>query len=346
MSEKRVGVTNKQTRGRGDAGTRRIEISTKISFTLDQPNNHLPDQPTNRENSSVLRFWVALVLVALLVTAITIWLITQRMIAHLTAQESLLNQTSSSDSQAELIQPEDDESQAFQVIQQANSRIDEVFANHPLPLPDYFPVTRRQMKQSWRYLRRFVREGPAVELDLEATINQISRQGVLVDPILRPRRFNQSELLILIDWYGSMVPFHALSQRLAQTAIKGGRISQSKIYYFHNYPIADLYTTPTYQEAVSIPDMLAQLSTNRAGILIFSDAGAARRGFSLERIELTATFLMQLKQRIRYIAWLNPVPKAAWTGTTAEAIAKFVPMFEFSRRGLDNALGVLRGQIR
>ncbi|NES22070.1 MAG: hypothetical protein F6K41_24890 [Symploca sp. SIO3E6] len=34
MSEKRVGGTiNKQTRGRGDAETRRIEIPTKISFT-------------------------------------------------------------------------------------------------------------------------------------------------------------------------------------------------------------------------------------------------------------------------------------------------------------------------
>ncbi|NES24257.1 MAG: hypothetical protein F6K41_36430 [Symploca sp. SIO3E6] len=34
MSEKRVGGTvNKQTRGRGDAETRRREIPTKISFT-------------------------------------------------------------------------------------------------------------------------------------------------------------------------------------------------------------------------------------------------------------------------------------------------------------------------
>ncbi|NES23778.1 MAG: hypothetical protein F6K41_33885 [Symploca sp. SIO3E6] len=33
VSEKRVGGINKQTRGRGDAGTRRIEIPTKISFT-------------------------------------------------------------------------------------------------------------------------------------------------------------------------------------------------------------------------------------------------------------------------------------------------------------------------
>lgn len=312
----------------------------------EQPNNGVPEQPNNGGNSLGLRFWVALVLGALLVTTITVWLITQRMIAHQIAQESFLHQASLSDPQSELTQLQDDESQAFQIIQQANSRVDEVFGAHPLLLTDYLPVSRRQMKQSWRYLRRFVREGPAVELDLEATINHISRQGVLLDPILRPRRFNQSELLILIDWDGSMVPFHALSQRLAHTAIGGGRISQSKIYYFHNYPIADLYTTPTYQEAVSIPDMLAQLSTNRASILIFSDAGAARRGFSLERIELTATFLMQLKQRVRYIAWLNPVPRSTWTGTTAEAIAKFVPMFELSRRGLDNALGVLRGQIR
>jgi uncharacterized protein with von Willebrand factor type A (vWA) domain len=34
-----------------------------------------------------------------------------------------------------------------------------------MALTDYFPVTRRQMKQSWRYLRRPVREGPLEELD-------------------------------------------------------------------------------------------------------------------------------------------------------------------------------------
>lgn len=101
---------------------------------------------------------------------------------------------------------------------------------------EYFPVTRRQMKQNWRYLRRPVREGIPTELDIEATVNQIGQQGVLLEPVLLPPRINQSELLLLIDQDGSMVPFHSLSRRLAETAVRGGRLGKAGIYYFHNCP--------------------------------------------------------------------------------------------------------------
>jgi uncharacterized protein len=40
------------------------------------------------------------------------------------------------------------------------------------------------MKQSWRYLRRPMREGPPVELDVEATLNQIWLQGILLSLVL------------------------------------------------------------------------------------------------------------------------------------------------------------------
>ena len=79
-------------------------------------------------------------------------------------------------------------------------------------------------------------------------------------------------------------------------------------------------------------------------MFIFSDAGAARGGYSEERYELTKEFLAQLKQRLRYIAWLNPMPRSRWLGTTAGEIARLVPMFEVSRLGLQDAIGVLRGR--
>ena len=44
------------------------------------------------------------------------------------------------------------------------------------------------------------------------------------------------------------------------------------------------------------------------------------------------------------MAWLNPMPQERWAGTTAEAIAQQVPMFEFNRAGLEQAIGALRGQ--
>jgi uncharacterized protein len=209
---------------------------------------------------------------------------------------------------------------------------------------EYFPVTRRQMKQSWRHLRRFVREGLPTELDVEATIERVVQQGVLLEPILVPRRLNQTELLLLIDHKGSMVPFHALSGRFAETAQRGGRLGEAGIYYFHNCPTRYLYQDLARQKAEPVADVLAHLRPERSTVLIFSDAGAARGGLSIERLELTQKFLDQLKQRVRYVAWLNPMAKERWFGTTAGEIARFVPMFEFSRQGLDGAIDVLRGR--
>ena len=130
----------------------------------------------------------------------------------------------------------EDELQVAQAVKAADIS-EEVTSRNFLLTSDYFPVTRRQMKQSWRYLRRPVREGIPIELDIEATVNQIGQQGVLLEPVLVPRRVNRTELLLLIDQDGSMVPFHALSHRLAETAVRGGRLGKAGIYYFHNCPV-------------------------------------------------------------------------------------------------------------
>jgi hypothetical protein len=226
----------------------------------------------------------------------------------------------------------------------------EIPSNPDLPLNsftesnEYFPVTSRQMKQSWRYLRRFIREGPPIELDVEATVQQISCQGMLLHPVFQPRRMNRNELLLLVDQDGSMVPFHSLSKRLVNTAIQGGRLNNASIYYFHNCPHEYLYQDPYHQVAEPISQVLNKLRTEYAGILIFSDAGAAGGAFNRERLDLTVEFLDQLRQQFRYIAWLNPLPRERWTGTAGE-IAKIVPMFEFSRQELNQAIDVLRGKL-
>lgn len=209
---------------------------------------------------------------------------------------------------------------------------------------EYFPVTRRQMKQSWRYLRRLVREGLAVELDIEATIDRAVQQWGILEPVLVPRRTNRTELLLLIDQKGSMTPFHALAQRLADTAQRGGRLGKAGIGYFHNCPTRYLYQDWSWQQAEPLANVLNQLRSDRSVVLIFSDAGAARGGLSLERLKLTETFLNRLKRYVRHAAWLNPMPKTRWVDTTAEEIAQLIPMFELSRRGMDRAIDVLKGR--
>ncbi|WP_341526734.1 hypothetical protein WKK05_30025 [Nostoc sp. UHCC 0302] len=237
-----------------------------------------------------------------------------------------------------------DEMQVAEAVQITTQINEEITVNRFTQTDEYFPVTRRQMKQSWRHLRRFVRQGSPIELDIEATIDQVVRQGVLLEPVMIPSRVNRTELLLLIDHKGSMVPFHALSQRLAETALRGGRLGKASIYYFHNCPTKYLYHDQTRQKAEPVTDFLAQLRPERSTVLIFSDGGAARGGFSLERLELSQKFLDQLKQRSRYIAWLNPMATERWFGTTAGEIARLVPMFEVSRQGFDSAIDVLRGR--
>lgn len=243
---------------------------------------------------------------------------------------------------SELIRELPDEIQVARTLRQfGNSHESSIKAS-----ADYLPATQRQMKQSWRYLRHFVREGLTVELDVDATVRQIGQQGMLLYPVLLPRRINQVELLLLIDRDGSMVPFHSFSERLVEAAVQGGRLGKANVYYFHNCPTEYLYLDPVHQDAVLIEDVVSQLRPSRTVVLVLSDAGAARGGFNPRRRRLTKKIVTQLQQQVRYIAWLNPVPRSRWASTTAGAISEFVPMFEINRQGLDAAIDALRGHYR
>lgn len=221
---------------------------------------------------------------------------------------------------------------------------DEVPRSTALLGDDEYPVTRRQMKQVWRHLRRPVREGPPAELDIEATITQTGRLGVLLGPVLVPRRINRVTLLVLADQHGSMAPFHDLTRRLCQTARRGGRLGMTGVYYFHNAPQEVLYHDPALADSIHLADFSRGLRPERTAVLIFSDAGAARGSRQNERVQLTESFLAQLRQHVRRIAWLNPVPQVQWDGTSAAAIARLVPMFELTRHGLQSAVDALRGR--
>jgi uncharacterized protein with von Willebrand factor type A (vWA) domain len=201
------------------------------------------------------------------------------------------------------------------------------------------------MKQSWRYLRQPVREGPATELDLRATVDRLGHDGMLLELVRIPPRVNRAELYIFIDQEGSMAPFHAMSRRLTETALRGGRLGRTGIYYFHNCPDGYLYADPARQHAHDIDGVLDRCRSERAGVLIFSDAGAARGGLVVKRVDIIRTFLEQVLQQTRRIAWLNPMPRSRWPGTSAGEIARMIPMFELSQRGLNQAISTLRGRM-
>ena len=240
-----------------------------------------------------------------------------------------------------------------------------------------FPITYREVAQTWRRLRRSVREGPRTELDIEATITNRCRSGVTSSVILRPRRRNRARSLLLVDRQGSMAPFHRLSEEVCSAIEQAGRLEQpAAFYYFHDVPaegadetVSDLledslfptldpilpniqpleegylYDEPELFSPQSLVDIL-QTHAVGANVVLLSDAGAARGRYDLLRLLDTIAFLKALRAYTDRYVWLNPLPRRYWetTTTTAAQIARHVPMFPLDREGLYRAVNVLRGQ--
>jgi len=245
---------------------------------------------------------------------------------------------------SESTQLADDQPQTEQIVLQASVGESRINHRRVSALDEFFPVTRRQMQQSWRYLRNLTTQGTMTEVNVPATVNQIGRQGIFLKPVLVLRQTNRTQLLILLDQGGSMMPFQALSSRLVETARRSRRLGEVSAFHFHNCP-TDLSDQNSAQRLVeSLDTILGRLGSRRIVILIFSDAGAARGQFNLNRIDQTEEFLIKVRQRVRYVSWLNPMPRQRWVGTTAAEIAYLVPMFEMNRQGLNRAIAVLQGQ--
>jgi hypothetical protein len=210
-------------------------------------------------------------------------------------------------------------------------------------LQAYWPVSRRSMVYTWRYLRRPVPDGPEDVLDERATVTQAARQGFFLAPVYRRRESNRAHLLLLLDQDGSMTPFHRFTRDLVETAQYESTIQHVDVCYFHNVPAKSVYRDPHLTEPVLFERVLASCDGDTS-VFIVSDGGAARGYRRLERIRATTEVLFQMKQQANLIAWLNPMPVERWAGTSAQIIAHLVPMYPMDEDGLSNAIDVVRGQ--
>ncbi|MBA3534750.1 MAG: VWA domain-containing protein [Ardenticatenales bacterium] len=204
------------------------------------------------------------------------------------------------------------------------------------------PIDRREMAGAWRQLRRLQREGVPEELDVEQTIDTVCRMGFLLEPVLQPRRRNQARLLLLVDQRGSMAPFAMLISAFIESILRGGLLGKTTVYYFHDCPDEELYQRSTLTGAQPLTQVLVEHAQG-SSVLIVSDAGAARGDYDGERVAATRAFLQALRGHTYLYAWLNPMPARRWTATTAEAIARLVPMSPLEREGLHDAISILRG---
>jgi hypothetical protein len=243
-----------------------------------------------------------------------------------------------------------------------------------LVLAPQYPLTTREVAQAWRHLRRPMRSGPAIELDIAATIRERGHHGVATPPVLVPRRRNALRLLVLTDRHGSMTPFHGYVDHLVGAIRDAGRVDTVRQVYFHDLPstlddksaleqmddpfrpdldgvlglIPPLCGGLVYDDAsLTRPARLDRIIGNLTpaiAVLVISDAGAARHQFDIVRLLDSVAMIKALRPGGGGIAWLNPAPAAWWPQTTAGQLRRYLPMFEFSRRGLGQAVDTLKGR--
>lgn len=261
----------------------------------------------------------------------------------------------------------------------------------PLPAPPFagvdrrlalvprYPVSDREIAQAWRRVRRPVRVGPAVEVDVNATLRRRCDSGVATAPVLVAPRRNTVRMLVLIDAGGSMGPYADYVDYVRGALTETARSEMTIVRYFHNVPapspdrwlldtLSDpfaghldeilrridplpngaVYADPALTRAERLADLLdvdAAVTGGPTGAVVIGDAGAARGRYDPVRLLDTIAFLKALRERCGRPVWLNPTPVGRWAGSTAGQVSRHVPMFPLaSKAGLDAAVEALRGR--
>jgi uncharacterized protein with von Willebrand factor type A (vWA) domain len=205
------------------------------------------------------------------------------------------------------------------------------------------PVSTRGLIVAWRRFRRSQRTGARTELDIDATVDAQCRLGAMLAPVYVAPRRNQARLLVLVDASPSMAAWHGLHRALA-ASLAQGTLAHAPLLFFDNDPRDGLYEQESLAGWIALDDAFRRHPD--CAVLVIGDAGAARGRLDRDRVEGTGDFLARIRAQGLPVAWLNPMPRARWRGTSAQRTADRAPvsMQPFTEDGLTRAIDVLRGR--
>lgn len=212
----------------------------------------------------------------------------------------------------------------------------------------------REFGTALRRLRRLSSrlEGPADQLDLDATIEATADAGGRLDLVFRRPRRNAIRLVLLLDVGGSMDDHIHLVDSLFSAVHQSSRFRELTVRYFHNCVYDRLFQGPELDPArADGTRRFLQTMTADHMLVVVGDAcmGPGELtmpggciDWSLHNEEPGWVWLERLRARFAHSAWLNPVPQGWWNhiygARTLNAVRTLFPMFELSLRGLDEAI--------
>lgn len=205
----------------------------------------------------------------------------------------------------------------------------------------------RNIKVALRRLRRFAREGSALELDLDKTIQSTAANAGMLDIQMRPERHNQVKVLLLMDVGGSMDDHIKQIGELFSAA--KAEFKHLEYYYFHNCVYENLWqnnrrrrdqVTPT-QDIINKygPDykLIFVGDATMSPYEILSPNGSVE----YNNKEAGAVWINRLLDHFPSFAWLNPEPESIWQYRQSIDIMKNLlkdRMYPVTLNGLESAM--------
>ncbi|CAM3416172.1 vWA domain-containing protein [Paracidovorax anthurii] len=208
----------------------------------------------------------------------------------------------------------------------------------------------RNIKVALRRLRRFAREGNALELDLPDTIRSTAANAGWLDIRMVPERHNNARVLLLMDVGGSMDEHVQRVEELFSAA--RSEFKHLEFYYFHNCVYDYVWKNNRRRFAEKFPTWDLIRKYNRDYKLIFvGDATMSpyeilQPGGSVEynNEEPGAEWLQRLTHAFPKHAWINPEPQGVWQYRQSIGLILQLlggRMHPLSLKGLEEAMRLL-----
>jgi hypothetical protein len=183
---------------------------------------------------------------------------------------------------------------------------------------DQVELGTRNIKVALRRLRRFAREGAALELDLPDTIASTARNAGWLDLKMVPERHNAMKVLMLLDVGGSMDEHVRRVQELFSAA--RSEFKHLAFHYFHNCVYERVWRNNQrrIRETTETMDLLRTYNPDWRLILVgdatMSPHEILQPGGSVEHDnpEAGAVWLQRLITHFPRHVWINPEPEGLW----------------------------------
>ena len=208
------------------------------------------------------------------------------------------------------------------------------------------PLSRGQIGEALKRLRRMVPAGPKDVVNVDKTISRTMDNAGEIDIVFDRRLTDKLKVLLLIDNGGwSMEPYVETVQILFHYA--QAQFRELSIRYFHNTVSDRVWSDPQRRNRPETVEVLLRRDPETRLIFV-GDASMAPEELlavngsiaieyrqqqpSIERLKLLA-------KTFRHTAWLNPLSASFWdTGATISQIRQIFPMFPLNLAGLEKAV--------